>query len=66
MAHTKLSISLDEDLLRKTDSARKAYGETRSGLIRRLLICYLSGQPAMLDSVKPPPAAHPKKKPAKR
>lgn len=59
MAHIKLSVSLDEKLLREADKARKALGESRSGLIQRLLICYLSGQMASLmppaDTIQAPP-----------
>jgi len=37
----KLSISLDEKLLNSVDKHRKTTGETRSGLIARLLRCWL-------------------------
>lgn len=48
MPWRKISISIDEALLRECDKARATLGETRSGLIQRLLICYLTGQAAML------------------
>lgn len=60
MAWRKISISIDEALLRECDKARAALGETRSGLIQRLLICYLTGQAATLtprgDTTPEPPA----------
>lgn len=41
MDSKKLSISLDARLLKQIDSARKRTGETRSGLIARLLRVWL-------------------------
>lgn len=42
MPYVKLSISVSQDLLQKIDAARRDLGETRSGLIQRLLICWLT------------------------
>lgn len=41
MAVKKLSISVSEELLQKVDKARSVLGESRSGLIQRLLICWM-------------------------
>lgn len=41
MAVKKLSISVSEELLQKVDKARGVLGESRSGLIQRLLICWM-------------------------
>lgn len=61
MPYRKLSISVSEDLLQKVDSARMVLGETRSGLIQRLLICWMQDAGIRLRG-----ESSPKKKPGKR
>jgi metal-responsive CopG/Arc/MetJ family transcriptional regulator len=41
MNSKKLSISLERDLLQAIDRARKQTGESRSGLIARLLLAWM-------------------------
>lgn len=41
MPYRKLSISVSDELLQKVDKARAVLGETRSGLIQRLMICWM-------------------------
>lgn len=67
MPYRKLSISVSEDLLQKVDVARQVLGETRSGLIQRLLICWMQDAGLrQLETLKPLGGQLPKKKPAKR
>lgn len=44
MSHTKISISVSDLLLRQIDAARNTTGETRSGLIGRLLRGWLEAR----------------------
>lgn len=67
MTYRKLSITVSEDLLQKVDAARTVMGETRSGLIQRLLICWMQEAGLrQLEAFKPQALRHPKKQPAKR
>lgn len=59
MPYVKLSISISEELLQKADAARKALGESRSGLIQRLLIRWL--QESVLRSMETKPPTNTKK-----